>query len=287
MNYDSPKDISVFLKEQGIALKKKWGQNFLISGAARNAIISRLQPAASDFIWEIGPGLGAMTKPVLDSGAKLLAFEIDRGMIRSLEYFFGNFPNLTICEGDFVKTFEDTVLTLGEPTKIFGNLPYACASKIILVIIARKLKARTIIVTVQKELAQRMTSLPRKKSYSSFSVICQYAFDMETLTELSPHSFYPQPDVSSTVLVLAPRDRNPLPLDEDFFFALCRASFSSRRKTLANNITASGLVRFASKEALSRVFEKQGFVPGLRAEELQFGRFVSLSNALIEYSAGK
>jgi 16S rRNA (adenine1518-N6/adenine1519-N6)-dimethyltransferase len=281
MNYDSPKEISAFLKSNDIALRKKWGQNFLIAGDARDKMISTLSPDQSDLVWEIGPGLGAMTKSILDSGAKLVAFEIDRGMIRSLGLFFGQSENLTIVEGDFVKTFEKAIREFGEPSKILGNLPYSSASKIILMLIAKCLRTRTLIFTVQKELAQRMASAPRKKSYSSFSVLCQYAFDIEILTDLSPHSFFPQPDVVSSVIMLRPRERDPKPTDEALFFSVCRAAFASRRKTLYNNLLASGILQNADREIIENVIEKLGFPRGARAEELDMASFVSLSNLLV------
>jgi 16S rRNA (adenine1518-N6/adenine1519-N6)-dimethyltransferase len=286
MNYDSPKEIREFLVAQEIALKKKWGQNFLISQNAREKIISRVAPEASDFIWEIGPGLGAMTAPVLESGARLLAFEIDRGMIRSLGHFFGTSPHFEICEGDFVKTFVKALEEKGPPTKIFGNLPYSSASKIILELIARKIKPRNLVFTVQKELAQRMTSAPSRKSYSSYSVICQYSYDIELITDLAPHSFYPQPDVVSSAIELTPRDHVPPPRDENFFYALCRSAFSSKRKTLLNNLHHSGLVHASTKEALSALLTSQGLGPDARAEEMDIERFISLSNALVELNSG-
>ncbi len=281
MNYDSPKEIASFLEEHGLALKKKWGQNFLVSGAARNAIVDRLAPGKSDLVWEIGPGLGAMTRPVIESGARLIAFEIDRGMIRSLGLLFRGEPNITIIEGDFVKTFEGAISRYGEPSKIFGNLPYSSASKIILMLIMKRLKAGILVFTVQKELADRMASLPRKKSYSSFSVLSQYAFEIETPLDLAPHNFFPQPDVASTVVVLKPREGSPVPVNEDFFFSVCRAAFSSRRKTLANNLSASGLLGAGSKLTLGTALEQLGFKPGARAEELGASDFVALSDLLL------
>jgi 16S rRNA (adenine1518-N6/adenine1519-N6)-dimethyltransferase len=280
MNYDSPREIATYLKSQGLVLKKRWGQNFLISKDARNKIIERLKPCAGELIWEIGPGLGAMTRDIIGRGAKLVAFEIDRGMIRSLRDLFADSANFSICEGDFIKTYRSAIEKWGAPAKIFGNLPYSSASKIILELILEKVRTQYCVFTVQKELGQRMASLPGKKSYSSFSVLCQYSFTIEIIGTLSPHSFFPQPDVSSSVLYLEPKQHADKPDNEYFFHDLCRISFSSRRKTLYNNIKASGIIRNLEKDEFERIFSALGLSLDTRAEELGIPQYIALSNIL-------
>jgi 16S rRNA (adenine1518-N6/adenine1519-N6)-dimethyltransferase len=281
MNYDSPSAISAFLREKQITLKKRWGQNFLVSKSAREKILRSLDPATGELIWEIGPGLGAMTGAILDKGARLIGFEIDRGMINCLSDIYSDSKNLIIIQGDFVKTADASVRDYGIPDRVFGNLPYSSASKIILYFLEKKLNPLSLVFTVQKELALRITSSPSNKNYSSFSVICQFAFRTENLGDLAPGSFYPRPEVTSSVVRLIPIDRGLAAQHTQAFFRLVRAAFISRRKTLVNNIVKAELVSREGRDRLIEIFDRLRIAQGVRAEELSVEQFISLSHELL------
>ena len=173
VNPDSPAAIRALLEERGLSLKKRWGQNFLINRGARERLVSLLAPEPQEMIWEIGPGLGSMTADILDRARSVLAFEIDHGLCRYLQESLGNRPSFTLVPGDFLETWRETAEARGLPDRIMGNLPYSAASIIIAEILEGQLKPGAMIFTVQRELADRMASPPGRKSYSSFSVLCQ------------------------------------------------------------------------------------------------------------------
>jgi len=284
MNYDSPSEISALLRELNIGLKKRWGQNFLINRGAREKIVKLIDPLPGDIIWEIGPGLGALTGLIIKTNAELTVFEIDHGLANYLEEHFTDAGNFLIVRGDAVRSWAKYLKEHPEkdkPSKIVGNLPYSSASAIILSYIRGGLKPDLMIFTVQKDMANRMLAEPRDRDYSSFSVLCQYAYNIHCEGDLQPGSFFPKPEVVSSVVKLTPRELEVKPVDEKFFFTLVKALFESRRKTLRNNLlTGSGLKAF-SKNLLLKAVELEGIDVGLRSEELPVEDFVRIANRII------
>ncbi len=205
MNHDSPSDIRILLQERGLALKKRWGQNFLVNRGARERLLMLLDPGAGETIWEIGPGLGAMTAELLERARLVVAFEVDRGLCRFLEESFSHRPSFILVPGDFLQTWRVTASARSLPDRVIGNLPYSSASIMIAALIEGSVRPRTMIFTVQRELAERMASPPGRKSYSSFSVLCQASCRVLHRGDLKPGSFYPAPDVVSSVVELQPR----------------------------------------------------------------------------------
>ncbi|MBN2439881.1 MAG: ribosomal RNA small subunit methyltransferase A [Spirochaetales bacterium] len=279
MNYNSPSEIKSILTSSNIALKKRWGQNFLISSAVREKIIELTTPRKGELIWEIGPGLGAMTLPLLRSGARVMAFEIDWGMIRFLEEHFKTYPELRIIQGDVIKTWESVYVESGRPDKIMGNLPYSSASVIIASFIKKGCIPPATVFTIQRELAQRMAASPGTKNYSSFSILFQFAFSIAEKQDIQRGSFYPAPDVVSSLVKAVPAHYDTMPIDREFFFHVIKISFSSRRKTLLNNLLADKKVKEYSVVDPKHAIEKIGFTPGTRAEELRVEDFIGLSNS--------
>ena len=168
----------------------------------------------------------------------------------------------------------------GIPDKVVGNLPYSSASALIGAFAENEFFPGKMIFTVQRELARRMTAHPGTKNYSSFSVLCQYAFYIRECFELKPGSFYPAPEVISTVIELKPEVGVEAPEDRELFLLLVRALFGSRRKTIKNNLTGSKLLKSYSKSLLLQAAELEGIEPGTRAEELPLEAFISLSNRI-------
>lgn len=270
MNPDSPADIRALLEARGLALKKRWGQNFLVNRGARQRLIEILAPRLTETAWEIGPGLGSMTGLLAAAAARVIAFEVDRGLCRYLEESLGGLPNFSLVQGDFLDTWKGAA-EQKTPDRILGNLPYRSASLMIADIIECGLRPARMVFTVQRELADRMTSPPGQKSYSSFSVLCQSCFSVTGRGDLQPGSFYPVPDVVSSIVEMSPAPGAPEGEELKALSGLARALFSSRRKTIRNN-AKDGPVREALRQ--------EGVDLGLRAEQIAPEVYVRLARRL-------
>jgi 16S rRNA (adenine1518-N6/adenine1519-N6)-dimethyltransferase len=264
VNYDSPKELSALLESLGLGMRKKYGQNFLISGQARRRIAALFDTAPGARVWEIGPGTGSMTREALSLGLAVSAFEIDSGFATFIRDVYGSLPGFELYEGDFVKTWKKALETSGTPALAFGNLPYNAAGAIIAALIEGGVRPRRMVFTVQKEAAARMCSSPSTKNYSAFSILCQSCYTVKTAFDLSPGSFWPQPRVSSAVVVMEERAEAVPFAGDKAFTGFTRACFSSRRKTLRNNLKAAGF----SEAVLSEACEVAGISPDARAETL-------------------
>jgi 16S rRNA (adenine1518-N6/adenine1519-N6)-dimethyltransferase len=286
MNHDSSAAIRAELERRGLTLKKRWGQNFLINRGARESLVALLSPSAGERVWEIGPGLGAMTELLLDSGAECLAFEVDRGLCRFLEQTYQGRSGFALVVGDFVKTWREARAAHGDPQLILGNLPYRSASLMIVDMIEGGLRPRRAVLTVQREAALRMCSPPGLKSYSSFSVLCQAAFEVKMRGDLRPGSFYPAPDVISSIVELVPRADAPTGSSLELLSAIARGLFAARRKTIRNNVAAVLLPAGTEREDVLRALAKEGVDLGGRAEELSPETFVRAAKELATGRAG-
>jgi len=280
MNPDSPAEIRALLQERGLALKKRWGQNFLVNRGARERLVSLLEIGPGSTVWEIGPGLGSMTELLARKAGRVVAFEVDRGLCRLIEAAFGSRPSFVLVPGDFLETWRETAETRGLPDRIFGNLPYRSASLMIADLIKGGLRPALAVVTVQRELAERLCSRPGTKSYSSFSVLCQAAFRVASRGDLQPGSFYPAPEVVSSIVELRPRDDCPEGRTMEVLSALARGLFSSRRKMIRGNLAALRPLFGASPELLRDALAAEGIDPGRRAEEYPPEAFVALAKRL-------
>jgi 16S rRNA (adenine1518-N6/adenine1519-N6)-dimethyltransferase len=276
-NYNSAAELRTFLDEKGLGMRKKFGQNFLINPAIRHALADALEAEAGETVWEVGPGLGSMTCLLLEKGLCVRAFEIDQGFIGLLNDFFSANGNFTLIEGDVLKTW------LGQPPAryFFGNLPYNIAATLLADLIVNRRFFRRMVVTVQREVAMRMTALPGSRDYSSFSVLCASAYRVKPLMIIKNASFYPRPNVDSQAVVLELRDdteSRPLP---SCFHSLLRGLFSSRRKTIKNNLTTFLASRGKRPESmLAAILAESRLDGGKRAETLAFEEFVTLAEVI-------
>jgi 16S rRNA (adenine1518-N6/adenine1519-N6)-dimethyltransferase len=280
MNYDSPREIEQTLRNLGIKLKKRWGQNYLINRGLREKIVSILDPRPDEVVWEIGPGLGAMTVLLIERSCSLFLFEIDWKIIQYLESRFTRRSHLRIIAGDVVRTWKDARRQFGLPDRVIGNLPYNSASAIVASFADEGFLPRTMVFTVQRELARRISDPPGSKNYSAFSVLCQSTYRVKLHGEVSPGSFYPRPRVVSSVVELQPKQKSSKSLDRRLFSALIRASFSSRRKTLKNNLLKSPLLADYDRELILRAAQKEEFDLNKRGEVFTPSDYTRLSNRI-------
>jgi 16S rRNA (adenine1518-N6/adenine1519-N6)-dimethyltransferase len=280
INYDSPPALKAFLEERGLGMRKKFGQNFLINPGVRRKLVDSLGPEKGEGVWEIGPGLGVMTRDLLDRGCRVRAFEIDPGFIVVLRELFGDRESFLLVEGDVLKTWRSQEGS----DYLIGNLPYNIAAAFLADVIEGGRFFKRMVVTVQREVARRMAAKPGAADYSSFSVLVGSAYRASPLMVIGGNSFYPPPRVDSQGVLLEllpPEERaggSPL------FYPLVRRLFSSRRKTIRNNLQGfvssrtEGDARSLSLSAL----ESCGIKPEERAENLSAACFGELALVLGE-----
>lgn len=279
-DYNSPLALKAFLDDNGMAMQKKFGQNFLVNADARKKIIDSLDIDENSSVWEVGPGLGSMTDEILGRGAKLTAFEIDHGFARLVRQFFENYSEkgkFELVEGDVLKTWKKYSDEHGVAQRFFGNLPYNVAATIIADTINEGVCFDKAVVTIQKEVAQRMTAKEGTENYSSFSVLCQWAYNVKNVVDLAGGNFWPVPNVASRAVLMTKREDFPRCENPKLFMKMLRQLFSSRRKTVRNNMLA-----LAGGEKTDLALEKAGIKGSVRAEDLSVDLLLKLSDALNE-----
>ena len=284
INYNSAAALRTFLEEEGLAMQKKFGQNFLINPKTRQTLAQALGANAGDEVWEIGPGLGAMTALLLENGCRLRAFEIDAGFIRVLKRLFADEKDFSLIEGDVMKTWKKNWHKENPPVYLLGNLPYNIAAAILADFIESGCLFSRIVVTVQKEVALRMAASAGSPDYSSFSVLCASVYKVKPFIQISPSSFFPQPNVDSTGVLL---ERLPLAEIPTGFYPLVRSLFASRRKTIKNNLTiyiSSRLGKLPAgasvQDVCASIFNENGLSGMERAETLELEAFLSLAKSI-------
>ena len=279
LNYDSPKEIERVLNEKGLAMSKKFGQNFLISPEGRRRLIDLMDLESGMRVWEIGPGLGAITHMLLKKGVYLTSFEIDHGFASILsEIAFRDEDKFTLIEGDALKTlFKKKLLPL--PERIVGNLPYNVGSVMIGKLIENSYLPPLMVFTLQREVVDRMTSKPGDEDYSSFSVLTQIDYENKLSLKLPKGCFWPQPNVESAVVVMKKREE-PLVSNElrPVFIPLVRDLFQQRRKTVRNNLNSSEYGNFG-KEKVEELISEAGLAGNERAEALSWEELVKLAES--------
>lgn len=248
--------------------KKRFGQNFLIDQDIIRGLIDAIRPNSTDLMVEIGPGLGAMTKPLLAALDHLHVVELDRDVVAWME---SHYPagKITIHNIDALK-FDFT--SLGERIRVVGNLPYNISTPILFHLLDNVKHIIDMHFMLQKEVVERMVAAPSTSEYGRLSVMLQYKLQMEYLFTVPPEAFDPAPKVESAFVRAVPYDSLPFPAkDEALLGKVVTAAFGQRRKTLRN--TLKGLLDDAGFVAL-------GIDPQLRAENLGVAQFVAIANHL-------
>jgi 16S rRNA (adenine1518-N6/adenine1519-N6)-dimethyltransferase len=252
--------------------RKRFGQNFLIDQQVIADIVNAVAPRRTDCVVEIGPGLGALTDPLLKRLDHLHVIEIDRDIIVCLQQRY--LPDrLTIHQGDAL-TFDFAALNQGSAAglKVVGNLPYNISTPLLFHLAGFAGQVIEMHFMLQKEVVERMVARPGTSDYGRLSVMLQYRFVMDWLLAVPPESFDPAPKVDSALVRLIPRPPEDLTArDEIRFAALVSAAFAQRRKMLRNNL--KGILAEAG-------FEQLGIAPTARAEELSVDDYIRIANAL-------
>jgi 16S rRNA (adenine1518-N6/adenine1519-N6)-dimethyltransferase len=270
-------EVKNILIENGLSPNKKLGQNFLVSSQTRNRILALIGPGPGISVLEIGPGLGALTGYLLDSGAVVTAIELDRGLHGFLAARYAGRPGLTLVHGDFLRQPVDKNIGI-----IAGNLPYYCSSEILFKLV--DWNADRAIVMLQKEMAERITSAPGGKNYGAICVTLGLYFKLRIEFAVPPDSFYPQPGVASAVLNLERRGEQPLSTEAAaLFHLLVKSSFWGRRKTILKALADSPHLDL-SRAQIIEALRGSGINQTIRGEELDLESYIELAKNIIKIS---
>lgn len=256
--------------------KKKLGQNFLQNRADLEAIASALRLAAGEQVLEIGPGLGALTDVLLGLGARVIGVEMDRAMVFHLKQKYPSQP-LTILESDILTIDIQKDVSLGSPIKVVGNIPYNITSPIIFWLIDQHPHVSEAVLTVQKEVAERLCATPGSKIWGALSVMVQAQADVEIIHKIPRTHFYPVPNVDSAVIHLRMLDKPRFePATREAFSYWVARAFQKRRKMLPNSIENEELGW--TKEKLIPGLIGLGIDPKRRPETLTVGEWSKLAS---------
>lgn len=276
-----PRNTIAVLQKYNFVFQKKFGQNFLIDPRVLEKIVDAAQVTPRDCVLEIGPGIGTMTQYLAESAREVVAVEIDRALIPILQDTLSAYDNVTVLNQDIMKVDVGRIVeerNQGRPIKVVANLPYYITTPIIMGLLENHVPLQSITVMVQKEVAERMQVGPGTKEYGALSLAVQYYAMPEVVAHVPANCFMPRPNVDSTVIRLTRYQEPPVKAaDEKYLFALIRASFNQRRKTLANGLLGGmGLPR----EQVAAALEEMGLPASARGEALTLEQFARLSNLL-------
>jgi 16S rRNA (adenine1518-N6/adenine1519-N6)-dimethyltransferase len=261
--------------------RKQFGQHWLRSEKALQSIIRAAELGDGDRILEIGPGMGALTQMLLQTPASVVAVEIDRDLCPKLVAKFGNHEQFLLLEGDIL-SLDLKALIRPEiyPNKVVANIPYNITGPILDRVLGTVEKPTqpafdSIVLLLQKEVAQRITAKPGSRTFGSLSVHCQYLADCDWIADVVAKAFFPPPKVDSAIIRLRPRPYADPVEQPQWFSKLVRMGFQTRRKMLRNNLQT-----IVERDRLSAILEQIEANPQARAEELSVSQWVALSRVL-------
>lgn len=262
----------------GHQAKKRFGQNFLHNDAVISDIVDVINPEPGENLIEIGPGLGALTEPVIERAKKLSVVELDRDLAHRLRHHPFLAPHLTIYETDALN-FDFSQLLKNEeglenPLRIFGNLPYNISTPLIFHLLTFKDKVKDMHFMLQKEVVERMAAGPNCKAYGRLSIMTQYQCQVFPVMEIGPEAFKPAPKVDSAIVRLIPHKEITNPVkDINALNTVCLTAFNQRRKTIRNSFK-----KLLSEEQLSTL----NIDANLRPENLSIDDYIKLANFIVD-----
>ena len=271
----SPEVVHYICKRFDIKMSKKLGQNFLIKRGIVDEIVHAAELTPGEPVLEVGPGIGTLTQGLAQSGADVTAIELDRRLLEVLDTTLASYDNVRIVHGDVLKLDVPTIMNY-KPFKVVANLPYYITTPIIMSLLESKLPIERLVVMVQKEVALRMVAKPGTKDYGALSVAVQYYTEPDIVLDVPPKSFLPAPAVTSSVIRCVLRDKPPVDvIDEKLFFRIVKAGFAQRRKTFANTMKTTGLL----KDRIEELLAKANIDGQRRGETFTLQEFADVANA--------
>ena len=274
-------ELNPLLARHGFRFSKNLGQNFLIAPWVPERIAAESGTDQTCGVVEIGPGVGVLTRELAKRAGKVAAIELDRALLPVLEETLSGCPNVEVVPGDVMKLDLKALVTeklSGLTPTVCANLPYNITTPVLTRLLEAKLFS-SITVMVQREVAARVCAAPGTRDYGAFSVFCRYHADCQMLFDVGPECFMPAPKVTSTVVRLVPLAAPPVETDEGALFAVVRAAFAQRRKTLLNALSAAYGPRY-SKDALREAIAACGLPQDVRGERLGLREFAALTEEL-------
>lgn len=282
--YSAPSYVRGILREKGYSVKKRFGQNFLIDQNYVDKIVAAADLSPSDWVLEIGPGLGVLTAEMAQQAAQVVALEIDRELVAILTDTLTH-PNVAVIESDALAVDWMEVLRNqkwdGSTIKLVANLPYYITTPLVMKALEGELPFQTIVVMVQREVAERMVAPEGGKDYGVLTLAVEYYCNAEIVTQVPRSVFLPAPDVDSAVVKLTPKSPTVTAPKEELF-QIIRAAFQQRRKTIRNALKAITKDWGFSAQDLDEALLAAGISAELRGERLSLDDFSRLTEALVQ-----
>jgi 16S rRNA (adenine1518-N6/adenine1519-N6)-dimethyltransferase len=272
------------MNKYGIKASKALGQNFLIDEFIVNSIVKKSEISKNDLVIEIGPGLGTLTSKLLENARKVVAIELDKKVLEILNDRFCLYDNFELINQDVLKVDLNNLIKNNTnesitSCKVVANLPYYITTPIIMKLLQDKLPLESITVMVQKEVAERLTSMPGEKEAGAITYSIYYYTEPSIVLNVSRNCFIPAPEVDSAVINLKLlKEPRVKVTDEKLFFDVIKAAFSQKRKTLINGLVNNKII--SSKEEAERLLSSLGLNSQIRGEKLSIQDFANLANFL-------
>ena len=273
------------MKKYNIKANKNLGQNFLINEEVVKNIVGCSNIEKEDLVIEIGPGLGTLTKYLLEKAGKVICIELDTKMLQILEDRFSLYNNFELINNDVLKVDLKNIIEKEKAegkiknVKIVANLPYYITTPIIMKLLEEELELESITVMIQKEVADRLIAVPGQKNTGAITYSVYYYASSEAIMEVPNSSFIPEPEVTSKVIKLNIR-KEPIvtPKDKEKMFKIIKYAFMQKRKTLLNSLTNNGV--FENKQKGTEILNSLGIKENVRPEELTLKQFEKISDIL-------
>lgn len=280
-------DTKFIMKKYHIKANKSLGQNFLIDDKVVEQIITKSCVNEHDLVIEIGPGLGTLTKFLLEKAKKVICIELDKKMIKILEDRFTLYNNFELLHNDILKVDLNSIIKKEKENsditgvKIVANLPYYITTPIIMKLLEEQLDLESITVMVQKEVADRLIATPGSKDTGAITYSVYYYATSEAILEVPKDSFIPEPEVTSKVIRLQIRKVPPVEVkSKKVMFKIIKSAFMQRRKTLLNALSNTKV--FFNKEEGLAILKKLNLPDDIRAEKLTLQDFANITNEFIK-----
>lgn len=272
------------MKKYGITANKKLGQNFLIDDKAIDAIVDSSKISKEDLVIEIGPGLGTLTKPLLESAGKVICIELDTRMIEILEDRFKLYDNFELINNDVLKVDLNKLISENKHetikhAKVVANLPYYITTPIIMKLLEERLDIESITVMIQKEVADRLVAKPGEVNTGAITYAINYYTKPSRIYEVDKTSFIPAPEVNSTIIKLDVLKTPSVKVEnEELMFKIIKSAFMQKRKTLLNSLTNSNL--FGNKDEIEKILQEFNIDLKIRGEKLTLAEYAQIADYL-------
>lgn len=279
-------ETSFIMKKYHIKANKNLGQNFLIDEQVIEKIVNASEIKKEDCVIEIGPGLGTLTKELLEKAGKVISIELDKKMITILKDRFALYDNFELINNDVLQVdLKNIILTEKEKglknVKVVANLPYYITTPIIMKLLEEKLDLESITVMVQKEVADRLIAIPSDKETGAITYSVYYYAKGEEILEVPKTSFIPEPEVTSKVIKLNIRKEAPVKVKSpEVMFRIIKCAFMQRRKTLLNALVNTKV--FLNKDEGIKILKKIGLREDVRAEKLKIEDFAKIADSILK-----